>query len=114
MGFPVDTADGSVNVVDKLADGTLIAEDGSKLRPTTDALVSEVSEAAQATDEDPLAPIEEVLAELRAADEAARKEKADGNEDEEAPEDGAQAEVRLLKTGGKAAPSSLPRRFKEA
>lgn len=50
-GFPVQTEDGIVNIVDKLSDGTLVAEDGSKLRPTFDALKSEVIEAASAVEE---------------------------------------------------------------
>jgi len=102
MGFPVDTADGTVDVVDKLGDGTLIAEDGSRLRPTTDALVSEVIEAAQAI-EAAVEEIGDVVSEAYelageffgseeeeaadpAADEAAGEEKADGNEDQEAPQ----------------------------
>lgn len=95
MGFPVDTADGSVNIVDKLGDGTLIAEDGSKLRPTTDALVSEVIEAAQAVEDavDEILDVAEVasgwLGDFFGGGEEvgpAEEEEANGDEDEEAPE----------------------------
>jgi len=49
MGFPVETVDGeTVDIVDKVADGLLVAEDGSMFKPTTDALKSELVEAGDA------------------------------------------------------------------
>ena len=97
MGFPVDTADGSVVVVDKLDGGKiLVAEDGTQLRPTTDALVSEVIEAVGA---DKFADVFEIDSEIRKTakligdlfdggePEATGKEEADGDKDEKASKD---------------------------
>jgi hypothetical protein len=49
MGFPVETVDGeAVIIVEKLGDGTLVAEDGRTFKASFDALRVEAVEAVEA------------------------------------------------------------------
>lgn len=76
MGFPVETVDGEIVTVERIAPGVLEAEDGRRFKPSIDALKMEALEAVEAV-KDVAEEITESLGEVKDSVEVAADEIGD-------------------------------------